>query len=98
MRQACALRSCVSLQNVCVHLPPCFKGVKGLKHDNCSKIVLKIYYFCIIKSYKVIKVLLIVADLDGIVYQVHQISERHFFQKNGKTKRNSGFTEDDSLE
>ena len=69
-----------------------------MKHDNCSKIVLKIYYFYIIKSYKVIKVLLIVVDLDGIVYQVHQISERHFFQKNGKTKRNSGFTEDDSLE
>ena len=56
--------------------PPCFKGVKGLKHDNCSKIVLKICYFYIIKSYKVIKVLLIVVDLDGIVYQVHQISER----------------------
>lgn len=78
--------------------PPCFKEINVMKHDNCSKIVLKIYYFYIIKSYKVIKVLLIVVDLDSIIYQVCQVSDRCLFQKNGNIKQSSGFTEDDKLE
>lgn len=45
--------------------PTCFKET-DVRQNNCSKIVWKSYYLYIVKSYKVIKIMLILVDLDEL--------------------------------
>lgn len=73
-----------------------------MKQNNCLKIVLKSCYFEIVKSYKVIKILLILVELEGCIKYAKSssdlIPEMYVFQKKEKTKWSSCFTEDDDLE
>lgn len=53
---------------------PCFKEINDIKHDNCSKIISE-KLLLLHHTYKVIRVLLILVNLDGILSVIRLVQK-----------------------